>query len=98
MCAGALGGVIEEFHFRGFLLPLWRRIMPHQLARWSCIGVFALWHLWEYRGLYHLAFVTVLGYVCTRLAEVDWTWWRAAVCHAIQNAVFYALANSKVLL
>lgn len=97
MWAGVVGGAVEEYYFRGFLLPLWRKHMPADVARWVSVGVFALWHLVEYRGPYHLVFVAVLGYVCTRFAEIDRTWWRAAVCHGLQNAAFYALANFKVL-
>jgi membrane protease YdiL (CAAX protease family) len=98
MPAGALAGAAEELYYRGLLYRQSRRHMSIGEAQWANVALFVLWHTVEFKGLTHLAFVAVLGWVCVRLTENDGSYIRAAILHAILNVVFYVLVNVHVLL
>lgn len=68
--AGALAGIGEELYYRGLLYRKSWRHMSIGEAQWANVAVFVLWHAVEFKGLTHLAFVAVLGWVCVRLTEV----------------------------
>jgi membrane protease YdiL (CAAX protease family) len=93
----ALIGVTEELYFRGLLYRQATTLMAAWMARCVNVAFFVLCHMWEYRGLLHLTFVGIFGYVFVRSTDSDRTYTRAAVCHALVNMTFYTLANVHVL-
>jgi membrane protease YdiL (CAAX protease family) len=96
--AGAFVAASEEFYFRALLHPQGRTLFRPLPAGSVNVAVFVLCHLWDYRGMHHLAVVGLLGYACVRYADTDRTFGRAAICHALVNMTFYTLTNYHVLL
>jgi membrane protease YdiL (CAAX protease family) len=97
ICLAAAIGVAEELYFRGLLYRQATTLMVTWMARTVNVVIFVAYHTWEYRGLLHLTFVGIFGYVCVRYTENDRTYTRAAICHALVNMTFYTLANVHVL-